>query len=251
MIELNKVIPTPLLENGLNPASDVFNTEGIFFEKGKNYLITAPSGKGKSTLIHAVYGLRDDYEGSIFFEKKDIRTQSVEDWAVIRQQKLAIVFQDLRLFLNLTARENIELKRQLTGNDSLKNTQNPQLKTQNPKLKTQNELLKTQNPKLKTQNTPSVSDLENWSKRLGIADFLDKTAATLSYGQRQRVAIVRALAQPFDYLLLDEPFSHLDTENIKIATEIIKEACEQQKAGLLLVSLGDAYFFDYDKCVEI
>ena len=237
MIELNNVIPLPLLENGLNPASDVFNTEGVFFEKGKNYLITAPSGKGKSTLIHAVYGLRDDYEGSIFFEKKDIRTQSVEDWAVMRQQKLAIVFQDLRLFLNLTARENIELKRQLTGDDSLKNTQNA--------------LLKTQNSKLKTPTTPSVSDLENWSKRFGIADFLDKTAATLSYGQRQRVAILRALAQPFDYLLLDEPFSHLDTENIKIATEIIKEACEQQKAGLLLVSLGDTYFFDYDKRVEI
>ena len=230
MIELNQVIPFPLLENGLNLASDVFNTEGVLFEKGKNYLITAPSGKGKSTLIHAVYGLRDDYQGSIFFEKKDIRTQSVEDWSVIRQQKLAIVFQDLRLFLNLTARENIELKRQLTGDDSLKNTQNP---------------------KLKTQNTPSVSDLENWSKRLGIADFLDKTVATLSYGQRQRVAIVRALAQPFDYLLLDESFSHLDTDNIKIATDIIKEACEQQKAGLLLVSLGDAYFFDYDKRVEI
>ena len=237
MIQLTKVIPLPLLENGLNPASDVFNTEGVLFEKGKKYLITAPSGKGKSTLIHAVYGLRDDYQGSIFFEKKDIRTQSVEDWAVIRQQKLAIVFQDLRLFLNLTARENIELKRQLTGDDSLKNTQN----ATNRNLKSG----------IRNPVTPSVSDLENWSKRLGIADFLDKTAATLSYGQRQRVAIIRALAQPFDYLLLDEPFSHLDTENIKIATDIIKEACEQQKAGLLLVSLGDAYFFDYDKRVEI
>ena len=80
---------------------------------------------------------------------------------------------------------------------------------------------------------------------------MDKTCATLSYGQRQRVAIVRALAQPFDYLLLDEPFSHLDTANIKIATDIIQEACVQQKAGLLLVSLGDAYLFDYDKRVEI
>ena len=237
MIELNKVIPFPLLENGLNSASDVFNTEGVLFEKGKNYLITAPSGKGKSTLIHAVYGLRDDYQGSVLFEKKDIRTQSVEDWAVIRQQKLAIVFQDLRLFLNLTARENIELKRQLTGNDILNKTQN----TPSQNLKSE----------IRNPVTPSVSDLENWSKRLGIADFLDKTCATLSYGQRQRVAIVRALAQPFDYLLLDEPFSHLDTANIKIATDIIQEACVQQKAGLLLVSLGDAYLFDYDKRVEI
>ena len=217
MIELKKVIPIPLLENGLNPHSDVFNTEGVFFEKGKNYLLSAPSGKGKSTFIHAVYGLRNDYEGEIYFDNKNVRTHLIGDWATIRQKKCAIVFQDLRLFLHLTARENIELKRQLTTE----------------------------------KTTPSVSDLENWSKRLGIADYLDKTCATLSYGQRQRVAIIRALAQPFDYLLLDEPFSHLDTENVKIATEIIKEACTQQNAGLILVSLGDKYYFNYDVIFQI
>jgi ABC-type lipoprotein export system ATPase subunit len=53
MIELKNVIPLPLLENGLNLRSEVFNTEGVQFEQGKNYLISAASGKGKSTLIHA------------------------------------------------------------------------------------------------------------------------------------------------------------------------------------------------------
>jgi ABC-type lipoprotein export system ATPase subunit len=224
MIELKKVIPFPLLENGLNPRSEVFNTEGSYFEKQKNYLVSAPSGKGKSTLIHAVYGLRNDYEGTIFVEGKNIRTHAIDDWADIRQKKMAIVFQDLRLFLHLTARENIELKRQLTAEKT------------DPSV---------------SSTIPTAIDLENWSKRLGIAGYLDKTAATLSYGQRQRVAILRALAQPFEYLLLDEPFSHLDTENIKIATDIIKEACAQQKAGLILVSLGDAYYFDYDKTYQI
>ena len=48
-------------------------------------------------------------------------------------------------------------------------------------------------------------------------------------------------------ILLDEPFSHLDTENIKIASELIQEACERNKAGFIHVSLGDAYYFNYDE----
>ena len=212
---LNKVRPHPLLENGLNPTSEVFNTEGVVFEKNKKHLVIAPSGKGKSTFIHAAYGLRTDFDGDIFLENQNVRTFDVGDWAAIRQRRLAIVFQDLRLFLNLTARENIDLKRQLV---------------------------------LSEKATPSVKTVENWTKRLGIADFLEKKCDTLSYGQRQRVAILRTLCQPFDMLLLDEPFSHLDLENQKIASEIIVEACEQNdNAGFIIVSLGDEGFFKYDK----
>jgi ABC-type lipoprotein export system ATPase subunit len=225
MIELKKVIPIPLLENGLNPNSEVFNRESLVFEKRKNYLISANSGKGKSTLIHAIYGLRSDFEGDIFVENKNVKEHSMDDWATIRQKKMAIVFQDLRLFLHLTARENILLKSQLTSDEK-----------RDPSV---------------ASSLAMTNDLENWAKRLGIAEYLDKTCATLSYGQRQRVAIVRALAQPFDYLLLDEPFSHLDKENIAIATDIIKEACAAQNAGLILVSLGDVYAFNYDAIFQI
>jgi ABC-type lipoprotein export system ATPase subunit len=226
MIELKKVIPIPLLENGLNPNSEVFNRASLIFEKGKNYLISANSGKGKSTLIHAIYGLRNDFEGDIFVEKTNVKQHSIDDWATIRQKKMAIVFQDLRLFLHLTARENIELKRQLQASSHKLQGTNPALEA-------------------------GSLQLEAICSQLGIAEYLDKTCATLSYGQRQRVAIVRALAQPFDYLLLDEPFSHLDKENIAIATNIIKEACAAQNAGLILVSLGDVYAFNYDAVFQI
>jgi ABC-type lipoprotein export system ATPase subunit len=169
--------------------------------------------------------LRNDYEGDIFVANKEVKQHSIDDWAAIRQKKMAIVFQDLRLFLHLTARENILLKSQLTSDEK-----------RDPSV---------------ASSLAMTNDLENWSKRLGIAEYMDKTCATLSYGQRQRVAIVRALAQPFDYLLLDEPFSHLDKDNILIATEIIKEACAAQNAGLILVSLGDVYAFKYDTIFQI
>ncbi len=217
MIELHKIKPFPLVENGISPTSDIFNFESVtfgasgrMFEKGEKYLVTAPSGKGKSTMLHLMYGLRNDYEGCIKIEGKDIKTLNYDDWADIRQKKLSIVFQDLRLFLNLTARENIVLKRDLT-------------------------------------DTPSVSEVDNMCEQLGIAPFMNQKCETLSYGQRQRVAIIRALCQPFDMLLLDELFSNLDTDNIKIATGLINTACEKNKAGLILVSLGDEYFFDYDE----
>ncbi len=218
MIKLQKVIPLPLLEIGLNPASNVYNTEGVIFEPNKNYLLSAASGKGKSTLIHAIYGLRNDYQGDIFWDTKNVKDYTIEDWAIIRQKKLAIVFQDLRLFLHLTARENIILKSQLTSDKKA---------------------------------APSVKTLEEYAERLGVSAFLDKECVTLSYGQRQRIAIIRALAQPFDYLLLDEPFSHLDKDNIRIATDIINEVCRQQHAGLLLVSLGDTYLFNYDTVFQL
>ncbi len=199
----------PLIENGLNTDSNVFNTEGVF-QKGKKYLVTAPSGKGKSTFLHLIYGLRNDYEGDIFFKEKNIKQYTPDAWANLRQKQIAIVFQDLRLFLNMTGLENIKIKQDLTG-------------------------------------TPSVLEVEKWVERLGLANVIHQKCETMSYGQRQRVAIIRALSQPFDFLFLDEPFSHLDTENIKIASDLILERCKMYDAGLIMVSLGDTYFFDYDE----
>ena len=50
-----------------------------------------------------------------------------------------------------------------------------------------------------------------------------------------------------DTLFSDELFSNLDVENIKIATSLINKACEKNNAGFILVSLGEEYFFNYDK----
>ena len=209
MITFKNVKPFPLIENGISATSEIFNTQ-VEFETGKKYLVIAPSGKGKSTMLHLMYGLRSDYEGDILLDNKNIKTFTHDDWATIRQKKSGIVFQDLRLFLHLTARENIFIKKDLT-------------------------------------DTPSVSDVDMMCEQLGISPYLNQKCETLSYGQRQRVAIIRALCQPFEMLLLDELFSNLDIENIKIATALINKACEKNNAGFILVSLGDDYYFNYDK----
>ena len=88
------------------------------------------------------------------------------------------------------------------------------------------------------------------AQNLGIENLLEKKCGELSYGQRQRVAIIRALSQPFEYLLLDEPFSHLDDENTQKACTLIETALAKNNAGLILVSLGEKYFLKYDKEIK-
>ena len=76
------------------------------------------------------------------------------------------------------------------------------------------------------------------ARRLGIDPFLHRKAGILSFGQQQRVAIIRALCQPFDFLLADESFSHMDRENSLVAYELIREECESRGAGMILTSLN-------------
>jgi putative ABC transport system ATP-binding protein len=60
----------------------------------------------------------------------------------------------------------------------------------------------------------------------------------LSFGQQQRIAILRALAKPFQWLMLDEPFSHLDPNNTQLAWQLILEIAQQRKAGVIITSLN-------------
>jgi ABC-type phosphate/phosphonate transport system ATPase subunit len=76
---------------------------------------------------------------------------------------------------------------------------------------------------------------------LGIDDKWNQTCGTLSYGQQQRVCIIRSLLQPFSFLLADEPFSHMDDANIVLARELLLRECAVQNAALLFFSLGDPY----------
>lgn len=208
MIQFQDIRPEPIFDGRDTIDSDIWAT-ALTFEKGKNYLITAPSGKGKSTLLHLIYGLRKDYTGTIQINGTATDSLVPDAWSELRQSRLSIVFQDLRLFPNLTALENIQLKNNLS-----------QHKT--------------------------AEQIQSMAKQLGVDMLLNKECTTLSYGQRQRIAIIRALCQPFDYLLLDEPFSHLDEANVEIASGLIRDELENQNAALLMVSLGERFNFQYD-----
>jgi len=70
-------------------------------------------------------------------------------------------------------------------------------------------------------------------------------------GQKQRVAILRAICQPFEFILLDEPTSHLDIDNSRIVLKIVLDEIIKQDAGLILTSLSDEITFNFDNTLNL
>ena len=207
-ITFHKVMPTPLASIQHGEKS-IWGSE-TELKAGERILLNASSGKGKSTFTFTSIGLRKDYDGQITYDGKDVKTFTPDDWTAIRQTKISVVFQDLQLFPNLSVKDNLMLKNGL-------------------------------------QVVYSEAKLKEKLATLGIADKWEQKCSLLSMGQQQRVAIIRALCQPFEWLILDEPFSHLDKENAEIALRMIDERCDVLNAGFVLTSLGDDYGYNYSR----
>lgn len=213
-IRLQGVIPDVF--NGQvpsDPASDVWGTD-LMFEKGKSYLITAASGRGKSSLCSYIYGLRDDYQGSLLFDDAPVPAVQSDRWNDIRQNELGVMFQDLRLFGDLTAVDNVMIKAGLTSFCDEKKVV---------------EML----------------------CELGLSDRLDRPVRLLSFGQQQRVAFVRMLCQKADFWLLDEPVSHLDSDNAAIMVQMLEREISQSGTGLLVTTIGHDLPYNYDKVLML
>lgn len=206
-LSLEQLIPIPLADKLRHATSQVWMKKLLFAGKECVFL-QAPSGTGKTTLMHFLYGLRTDYSGQLKWDGKTIGQYDSTTLSELRARDVSFVFQDLRLFPTLTAWENLEVKRTLT-------------------------------------NTIDKKTVEDWMHRLGVEHKMHARADTLSYGEQQRVAIIRALLQPYKWLLMDEPFSHLDNANIQKATDLITEVTQANNAGLMLADLEDNDYFPY------
>jgi putative ABC transport system ATP-binding protein len=198
---LDHVKPDPILAK--NPESIWNKLENL--ECGKFYQIISPSGSGKSTLIGILNGIRSDFTGNLSYNGVSISGYSLDEWVNLRNKSISTVYQDLKLFDELTVLENINI---LNSFATGKREENP---------------------------------IEDWLSKLSIRDKINEKVKFLSYGQKQRVAIIRALNREFRWLMLDEPFSHLDVQNIEIANSLILEECRKQKAGLLITGLDKRF----------
>ena len=193
--------------------SDVWQQD-ISLERGKRYLISAESGTGKSSMCSYIFGYRQDYSGVIAFDGRDIRSLSVAEWCDVRQRHIAYLPQDMRLFGELTAMENVELKNGITG-------------------------------------FKSRDEIRRLFQMLGLEDKQDSLVSKLSIGQQQRVAIIRTLCQPCDFIMLDEPVSHLDDENNRIVADLVTQEASRQGAGVIATSVGNHLQMQVDKTFNL
>ena len=189
-ITLQQVLPDAFAGNPEPPKSDLW-LHDVTFRKGEYYLVEAASGTGKSSLCSFLYGARTDYAGRILFDAADCRTLSVAQWGELRRRSLSMLFQDLRLFGELTVAENLALKNELT-------------------------------------HFLTPDRIERLLEAAGIA-------------------FIRCLCQPFDFILLDEPVSHLDAANGEVLSALLLEGAQAQGAGVIVTSVGSRLRLPYHK----
>lgn len=212
-ITLQRVLPDAFTDDPAPGKSGVWLRETTFC-KGEYTLVEAASGTGKSSLCAFLYGSRTDYAGRILFDGADSRTLSAKQWTALRRRSLSLLFQDLRLFDELTVRENIRVKNDLT-----------QFKT--------------------------PDEINRLLEAAGIAGKSDTPVGKLSLGQQQRVAFIRCLCQPFDFILLDEPVSHLDAANGELLSALLLAEAEKQGAGILVTSVGSRLRLPYHNILTL
>lgn len=205
LLELHNLKPT-YIATKLLAQSKVYLQESVRFEQGHIYIVEATSGKGKSSLLNIIYGVHANYDGKLSYHNIDTTR--------IKRDQISYVFQDLKLFDELTAWENVTLKNSIT-------------------------------------NHKSETQIKEYFELFGLKEQIHQSAATLSLGQQQRVAIIRGLCMPFKLLLLDEPFSHLDDENVRIIMDVIKKESEAQKASVIIASLGNSELIAADYILEL
>lgn len=211
-IQLKNTLPNVFMTRD-DIHSDIWLQE-VEFEKDKLYLVEANSGTGKSSLCSFIYGYRKDYQGQILFDGEDTRSYSISKWTEMRKKHFALLWQELRMFPELTAMENVMIKNKLTG----------------------------------YQNKKQILE---WFEMLGISDKINSKMGIMSFGQQQRVAMIRTLCQPFDFVFVDEPISHLDDSNSAIMGDILTTEAKRQGAGIIATSIGKHMELPYDKIFKL
>lgn len=206
---LQNLLPLPFRQKLTSNSSDIW-LQNLHFKKGEHIALIAPNGNGKSLFFKILNGLYSDYDGTVILGDKVLKSFDQEQLAKMRALYISTVSQQNQLFSQLTVWENLELKRTLT----------------------------------QTIEAPTLQDM---MKQLGVYEKRDALCASLSLGELQRVAIIRSLLQPFDWLLLDDSFQHLDHLHKEKAAMMILKIAERNHAGIIMATIENNDYFHYHK----
>ena len=208
LLELRDLIKRyPSPEGGTNVVLDV---PELSIGDGEHVALEGASGSGKTTLLHIVAGILTPDSGSVSLAGHELSSLSESKVDRVRAEHIGYVFQTFNLLQGYTALENVLLG--MAFGDG--------------------------------QDTRRAQDL---LERVGIADKANHLPGQLSVGQQQRVAIARAVANRPSLLLADEPTGNLDADMAQQALTLLREACEEVGAAILLVSHDPAVLGAFDE----
>ena len=186
--------------------------EGDFFlripelriERGSTVAFIGPSGSGKTTLLNLIAGIALPLSGSIVTGETELTTLDDADRRAFRIQNVGLVFQEFELLEYLTVFDNILLPYRINAAMKL------------------DEAVRARAREL--------------AREVDIADKLDRYSTKLSQGEKQRVAVCRALLSEPTLLLADEPTGNLDPNNKGRVLDILFEYAERTGATLVTVT---------------
>ena len=179
---------------------DVLKDISLKIEAGEVVAIVGSSGSGKSTLISMLSGLDQPTRGRIFVNSQDITDKTEDELAPLRNRTIGFVFQSFHLVPSLTAMENITFPAELNGD--------PQ----------------------------AYAKAEALLRRVGIWERADNFPHQLSGGEKQRVAICRALINQPSIIFADEPTGNLDSANSTEILNLLFELHREKESTLVLVT---------------
>lgn len=166
--------------------------------RGELLLLLGPSGSGKTTLLTLIAGLLGPTSGKVFLYGKNVSEMKTKELQLLRAKRMGFIFQTFLLLDSLTAVQNIELVQRFAG-----------MKKKDIGMQAMNLL-----------------------KKFEIGDLAFKSTTALSQGEKQRVAVARAIANDADLILADEPTASLET-----------------KQGMIIINLLHDYAREHNKCV--
>jgi putative ABC transport system ATP-binding protein len=182
----------------------VLALRGLSFsiDKGEFIAIIGPSGCGKTTLLNILGALDRPTSGKVYIDGVDISQLGNKELALVRSKKLGFVFQDFNLLSRMSVVENVELPLFIAGAD----------------------------PVFSRRRALALLG------RLGIAHKAHRNVNNISGGERQRVAVARALANDPTIVLADEPTGNLDTRNTEMMMGLMKQLNKEFGKTLMIIT---------------